>query len=235
MASGLRLPVGVGVSATNACCCRSDGRDPPHEARLCSPQAGLKTTVCFASRLCRPGVRSSCCPPRPDNSRYFHSCLFVTIRGSFVVQNDPQRRTCRTDLGLESPSYMTFVSIRVHSWFRTTRSEEPFGAVLGLESPSYKNSCPFVSIRGSETSAAKTLPGRSRAGKPELHEFVSIRVHSWFKTPRSRSPSATDLGLEGPSYRKSCPFVSIRVHSWFKTTPREAPSGQISGWKARAT
>ena len=203
MASGLRLPVGVGVSATNACCCRSDGRDPPHEARLCSPQAGLKTTVCFASRLCRPGVRSPCCPPRPDNSRYFHSCLFVTIRGSFVVQNDPQRRTCRTDLGLESPSY--------------------------------KNSCPFVSIRGSETSAAKTLPGRSRAGKPELHEFVHIRVHSWFRTTRSEEPFRADLGLESPSYKNSCTFVSIRVHSWFKTTRSEEPAGQISGWKARAT
>ena len=178
MASGLRLPVGVGVSATNACCCRSDGHDPPHEARLCSPQAGLKTTVCFASRLCRPGVRSSCCPPRPDNSRYFHSCLFVTIRGSFVVQNDPQRG--------------------------------PFRADLGLESPSYKNSCPFVSIRGSKRPAAKTLQGRSRAGKPELQKFVSIRVHSWFRTTRSEEPFGAVLGLESPSYKNSCPFVFIR-------------------------
>ncbi len=66
-----------------------------------------------------------------------HSC-------PFVVQNDPLRRTCRTDLGLESPSY--------------------------------KNSCPFVPIRGSKRPAAKTLQGRTRALQPELHE---IRVHSW--------------------------------------------------------
>ena len=69
-----------------------------------------------------------------------HSC-------QFVVQNDPQRRPCRADLGLESPSYMKFVPIRAHSCpfvFKTTRSEEPAGAELGLESPSYVNSCPFV-------------------------------------------------------------------------------------------
>jgi hypothetical protein len=125
------------------------------------------------------------------------------------------------------------------------------------------HSCPFVSIRGSKPHPAKPLQDRSRAGKPELHEFVSIRAHSWFKTTRSRSPSTTDLGLERPTYMNSWPFVfirgskphpakplhdrsqagrptlhefvSIRVHSWFKTTPREAPSRQISGWKAHAT
>jgi len=153
-----------------------------------------------------------------------HSC-------QFVVQNDPQRRPCRADLGLESPSYMNscpFVSIRgskrpaaetLQDRSRAGKPElqkfvfhscpfvvqkhpqrRPFRTDLGLESPSYKNSCPFVSIRGSETPAAKTLPGRSRAGKPELHEFVTIRVNSWFKATRS-----------------------------------EEPSGQISGWKARAT
>ncbi|MEY3227330.1 MAG: hypothetical protein RLZZ536_1949 [Planctomycetota bacterium] len=35
----------------------------------------------------------------------------------------------------------------------------------------------FVSIRGSKHPPAKFLPGRSRAGKPELPAFV---VHSWF-------------------------------------------------------
>jgi hypothetical protein len=165
MASGLRLPVVVSVSATNVCCCRSDGRDPPQEARLCSPQAGLKTTVCFASRLCRPGVRSPCCPPRPDNSRCFHSCIFVSIRGS-------KRPAAKNLLGrsrVRKPELQKFVSIRAHS-------------------------CPFVFIRGSKQPAAKILQGRSRTRKHELQKFVSIRVHSWFKTPRSEEPSGQNSG-----------------------------------------
>jgi hypothetical protein len=176
---------------------------------------------------------------------------------SFVVQKHPQRRPCRTDLGLESPSYknscpFAFIrgSIRQHS-------QSHFRADLGLESPSYRNSCPFVFIRGSKSPAAKTLQDRSRAGKHELQKFVSIRVHSWFKTTRSgdpaeqisgwkaratkirahscpfvvqndpqRRPFRTDLGLESPSCKNSCPFVSIRGS---KTPRSEDPSGQISG------
>ena len=129
-------------------------------------------------------------------------------------------------------------------------------ADLGLESPSYVHSCPFVSIRGSTSplrfpSRLRVGPtarppllaaavrrqlvaeGRSRAGKPELRAFVSIRVHSWFnvtpafpfassrdlhvaQTPFPQWQSAVsgwqraDLGLESPSYIHSCPFVSIR-------------------------
>jgi len=68
-------------------------------------------------------------------------------------------------------------------------------------------SCPIVV---QITSPAKSLQGRSRAGKPELLLFVSIRVHSWLKKQPSRSPCSTDLGLESPSYFYSCPFVFIR-------------------------
>ena len=132
-------------------------------------------------------------------------------------------------------SVLSFVPFRDHSWF----------------------------IRGSKRPAARTFQGRSRAGKPELQKFVSIRVHSWFKKRPPRRPCRTDLRLESPSCKNSCPFVfirgsktspaktfqgrsragkpelqnfvPIRVHSWFKNTPREDLSGQISGWKARAT
>jgi hypothetical protein len=98
------------------------------------------------------------------------------------------------------------------------------------------HSCSFVFIRGSKRPAAKPLQDRSRAGKPDLHKFVSIRVHSWFKTTPCVSPAATaraarirgyscsfvvqnhpprspfrtDLGLESPTYINSCPFVFIR-------------------------
>ena len=53
--------------------------------------------------------------------------------------------------------------------------------------------CVSLRVFASGAREAKPLPaaavsrrpvseGRSRAGKPELHSFVPIRVHSWFKT-----------------------------------------------------
>ena len=51
---------------------------------------------------------------------------------------------------------------------------------------------------------------RSRAGKPELHQFVSIRVHSWFKTNPHEAPAAQISGWKAraASIRAhSCPFV----------------------------
>jgi hypothetical protein len=177
----------------------------------------------------------------------------VSIRGS----KTPAAKTLQDRSRAGKPELQKFVSIRVHSWFKITRREDPGRADLGLESPSYKNSCPFAFIRGSKTPAAKTLQDRSRAGKHELQKFVSIRVHSWFKTTRSgdpaeqisgwkaratkirahscpfvvqndpqRRPFRTDLGLESPSCKNSCPFVSIRGS---KTPRSEDPSGQISG------
>ncbi|MFN9037209.1 MAG: hypothetical protein ACK5YO_12995, partial [Planctomyces sp.] len=80
-------------------------------------------------------------------------------------------------------------------------------ADLGLESPSYMNSCPFVSIRGSKRPAAETLQDRSRAGKPELQKFVFHSCPFVVKTTRSEEPAGADLGLESPSYVNSCPFV----------------------------
>ena len=114
-----------------------------------------------------------------------------------------------------------------------TTSHSPFTGRtdLRLQSPSYKNSCPFVFIRGSKTPPAKTLQDRSLAAKPELQKFVSIRVHSWFKKHPPRRPCRTILRLETPSYKNSCPFVFIRGS---KNARREDPAGQISGWKARA-
>jgi hypothetical protein len=88
-----------------------------------------------------------------------------------------------------------------------------------------------VSIRGLKRPAAKTLQGRTRAGKPELQKFVIIRVNSWFKTTRSEDPAGQISGSK-PELQK---FVTIRVHSWFKTTRCEEPAGQNSGSKAQAT
>ena len=182
---------------------------------------------------------------------------FVPIRVHSWFKKNTHARSPQHRSRARKPELQKFVLIRVHSWFKKHHSRGPFRADLGLESPSYRNSCPFVFIRGSKSPAAKTLQDRSRAGKHELQKFVSIRVHSWFKTTRSgdpaeqisgwkaratkirahscpfvvqndpqRRPFRTDLGLESPSCKNSCPFVSIRGS---KTPRSEDPSGQISG------
>ncbi len=187
---------------------------------------------------------------------------------------EPQSRVFRHRARARKPELQKFVTIRVHSWFRTTPSslippttisfvsirgskntnrEVPSGQISGSkarateirdhpcpfvvqndttrEAPSEQisgwkaqateirvHSCPFVVQK---TPLAKSLQGRSRAGKPKLQKFVTIRVHSWFRTtPSSLIPPTT------------ISFVSIRGS---KNTNREVPSGQISGSKARAT
>ena len=128
--------------------------------------------------------------------------VFVFIRVHSWIQTDPSRflpapprQSCfRMDLGLESPSYIDSCFIRVHSWFQTTPAfllrlsvsirVHPWRTSL---IPPWPRTCSRNSIN------------RSRAGKPDLHLFVSIRVHSWFQTP------------------------CIRLHSWFQTTPSWFP------------
>jgi hypothetical protein len=71
-------------------------------------------------------------------------------------------------LGLESPSYVMTASIGVYSWLRTSL-------------------LPRNHAFASSQEAGVAVPG-ARAGKPELHVFVSIRVHSWFKTHLPSTP-----------------------------------------------
>jgi ribosomal protein S27AE len=170
-------------------------------------------------------IRSHC--PRCTNSR-----LLVFICGSKPPAAKPLQDRSRAG----KPDLHKFVSIRVHSWFKTTtlrftRSHCPAARIRGYSCPFVvqnhplrltRSHCPrcmnsrlFVSIRGSKPPAAKPLQDRSRAGKPDLHKFVFIRVHSWFKTTHCVSPAATPALHE---------FVVIRVHSWFKTTPSVSPA-----------
>ena len=58
--------------------------------------------------------------------------------------------------------------------------------------------CPHARHR--QSTGSPVAGGRSRAGKPELPSFVSIRVHSWFKTP----PFAS---IRGSKHPHSPPFV----------------------------
>ena len=63
----------------------------------------------------------------------------------------------------------------VHPWLK-----KPLNTSSPLPPPPHSYS--FVSIRGSTPTPHAPRQDRSRAGKPELHSFVPIRVHSWFKT-----------------------------------------------------
>ncbi|MFN9136329.1 MAG: hypothetical protein ACK5YE_10840, partial [Planctomyces sp.] len=121
------------------------------------------------------------------------------------------------------------MSIRVHSWFKNTRSEDPAGqfsswkapatkirvhscsfvvqnnpqrspfrADLGLESPSYRNSWPFVVQNNTPRKVPAAQISRSKA------RATKIRVHSWpfvVQNNPQRRPFWADIGLESPSYR----------------------------------
>ena len=187
-----------------------------------SPGSNQEPTAARISDGCTAG-RSRADLGLKHNSRRTtpHSC-------PFVVQKTPVAKPLQDRSPAGKPDLHSFVSIRVHSWFKKHPSRSLFGTDLGLESPSYFHSW---FIRGSKQPLAKPLRDRSPAGKPELHEFVPIRVHSWFKKHPSRSPFTTNLGLESPTCIHSCPFMFIRGS---KNTPREASSRQISGRRARA-
>ena len=79
---------------------------------------------------------------------------------------------------------------------------------------------------------------RSRAGKPELPSFVSIRVHSWFQiTPFIRAHSWFIPPVPAFAIIRANPCTSVAKE------PRPSVASnlllkfhqQISGWKARAT
>jgi hypothetical protein len=71
--------------------------------------------------------------------------------------------------------------IRVHSWFKSHHSRSLCRADLGLESPSYNDSCPFVSIRGSKHPSRSAFRTDLRLVSPSYIYSWFIHVHSWFK------------------------------------------------------
>ncbi|MCE2797361.1 MAG: hypothetical protein LW816_18725, partial [Planctomyces sp.] len=50
-----------------------------------------------------------------------------------------------------------------HSWFKTTPTQGPRSTDLALESPSYKNSCSFVAIRGSKRPSSEISENSSKS------------------------------------------------------------------------
>jgi hypothetical protein len=169
-----------------------------------------------------------------------HSCPFVVHRHPCVSFASSRLRVRPAACKTPSPQRQSAVS-------RSQRAD------LGLESPSYVHSCPFVSIRGS------TSPLRF------LRVFASSREAHVAQTPFPRRQSAVsrsqraDLGLESPSCVESKAAIGdtdvgfshaktrrktqvaavggssstststststphIRVHSWFKTPPPRSP------------
>jgi len=118
--------------------------------------------------------------PQINHAPCIHSCPFVVqnrtlIRTSFVVQKHP-----------------SFVSIRVHSWFKTAPS---FAPIRGSTPPLIRvHSCPFV--------VQNTTLIRTSFVVQKHPSFVLIRVHSWFKTPPH-----SHLIRGSKHHPHSCPFV----------------------------
>jgi len=105
--------------------------------------------------------------------------------------------------------FETTPSFIVHSWFKTTGFQGAFTPHPRPLSPSRGEGCQAVSSGWKARATWNAAHPCPNAHLIRVHScsfvvqntisFVFIRVHSWFET----TPS----------------FVSIRVHSWFQTTP----------------
>ena len=176
------------------------------------------------------GLPSAARPPKPNTEPcVFTSRRQVSptaCKAQAPVPQTPDVPKARNRSRAGKPELHQFVLIRVHSWFNTALGDCPLRVrpsvgpgTRGLPSaarPPKPNTepCVFTSRRQVSPTACKAqapvpqtpdVPNardRSRAGKPELHPFVSIRVHSWFKT----GPAFVSIrGLKHPPH--SCPFV----------------------------
>ena len=108
------------------------------------------------------------------------------------------------------------VNIRVHPWrkrrpwqanclrdfaaSREPNSLQSYPATRQQRTQAQARTASFVSIRGSKLPLTKPRQDRSRAGKPELHSFVSIRVHSCPFVVQN-TPSQTTPGPPGDEFR----------------------------------
>ena len=94
------------------------------------------------------------------------------------------------ELRKTTPHSCPFVSIRGS---KNTPHAAPSGQISGWKArPAFirAHSCSFVVQK---TPLAKPLHDKSPAGKPDLHSFVPIRVHSWFKTAGGQPPHISQL------------------------------------------
>ena len=134
-------------------------------------------------------------------ARISEGCTAGRSRADFEPKHELRKTT---------PHSCPFVPIRGSN---NTPREAPSRQISGWKARAAfirADSCSFVVQK---TPLAKPLQDKSPAGKPDLHSFVSIRVHSWFKTPLAKP--LRDKSRAGKHELHS--FVPIRVHSWFKT------------------
>ena len=152
------------------------------------------------SRLYQP-FRPWSCSMTPHSSSLRCPSRRRVRQTAWQCSQAAQLRQDRSPAG--KPQLHQFVSIRGHSWFKTNpshlrlsvkirvhpwRKKQPCRRTLGLPSAARLLNFELVHfparLRGFACDQQPaTCPGcTAAAGKPQLHRFVSIRVHSWFKT-----------------------------------------------------
>ena len=140
-------------------------------------------------------------------ARISEGCTAGRSRADFEPKHELRKTT---------PHSCPFVPIRGSN---NTPREAPSRQISGWKARAAfirADSCSFVVQK---TPLAKPLQDKSPAGKPDLHSFVSIRVHSWFKTPLAKP--LRDKSRAGKLELHS--FVPMRAHSWFKTGGGQPP------------
>ena len=140
-------------------------------------------------------------------ARISEGCTAARSRADFEPKHELRKTT---------PHSCPFVPIRGSN---NTPREAPSRQISGWKARAAfirADSCSFVVQK---TPLAKPLQDKSPAGKPDLHSFVSIRVHSWFKTPLAKP--LRDKSRAGKLELHS--FVPMRAHSWFKTGGGQPP------------
>ncbi len=155
-----------------------------------------------------------------------NSCSFVSIRGS-PPHHHPPKTPGTTTLNQSNSNPQ---KIRVHSWFKyptpppTENPRHNHTQRTKFHPP--KNSCPFVSIRGSNTPTTTHPP--KTPGTTTLNQSNSnpkkIRAHLCPfvvqippTTTHRQTPGTTTLNQSNSNPKK------IRVHSWFKYPPAFLP------------
>ncbi len=150
-----------------------------------------------------------------ESPSYSNSC-------PFVVQNAPQQplaiirvNPC-SSVAKKRPWHATCTRVFASSRESINQDMHPRTPVRGSpdRTPKTENrTCafPFAASREPDSLQsprfAQPRQDRSRAGKPELQQFVTIRVHSWFKTPLA-------IIRDNP-----CSSVA-KKHPWHTTCPR---------------
>jgi hypothetical protein len=111
-------------------------------------------------------------PNPPSHNKSLHQPLSLRTK--------KHRRVFPTDLE-PKPDPPSFVPIRVHSWFKNTPHQ------ILPRTPNHSTPRCLSVPKNTDAFSKQTR------AKAELPSFASIRVHSWFKTPRTSSSLAQQI------------------------------------------